>query len=324
MIAAAIPFCKQIGVTLVGMVSLVARTCLALAIVSTACGRVPLSPADAAAGSVPVGGAPDSGQIGGAGNDAGLAGGDGRADQEHLDGATRANILAPLAATDTMIDQAAGAALFELAKGIGYARGYAMCTCLADPPLPAEGLDSCSRAEAGLYALFQPMQARCIFDLSRELPGFDDYLRCRTKQFRESGRDYAECAMGTDTRTDGSRLLPCGASDSVQELLLGHGCEAAFYCTDGTFTQKGRCDFTLDCSDGADERGCGHFVCGDKLIDPGGACDTRYCPVAPPFCLPNDPSHILCGDGTETHILNLCNGSNDCVNGRDEDSTYCP
>jgi len=305
------------------MVSLVARTCLALAIVSTACGRLPLSPTDAAAGSGHVGGAPDRGQIGGAGSDAGLAGGDGRADQEHVDGATRANILAPLATTDTMIDQAAGAALFELAKGIGYARGYAMCTCLADPPLPAESLDSCSREETGFPAFRDPMQARCIFDRSRELPGFDEYLRCRTKALRESGRDYAECAMGTKTVPDAPGLLACTAPDSVQGLLAGNGCEAAFYCADGTFVRQGRCDFNLDCSNSDDERGCGHFICGDKLIDPYLACSPQYCPVTftPPLCLSNNPLLFLCGDGTDTNIGHVCDGVANCASGRDE--AYC-
>ena len=53
------------------------------------------------------------------------------------------------------------------------------------------------------------MQARCIFDRSREVPGFDEYLRCRTKQIRESARDYAECAMGTNTVPDAPGLLLC-------------------------------------------------------------------------------------------------------------------
>jgi len=202
------------------MVALVARACLALAIVSVACARKPLSPTDGSSGGGggQIGGAPDSGPIGGAGNDAGGAGGgdgpaglgndaggtwgDARADQEHLDGATRASILAPLAATDTTIDQATGAALFDLAMGIGYAHGYAMCTCMIENLLPADALDGCARAETAFTALFEPMQARCIFDRSRELPGFDEYLRCRAKLVREVGRDYAECAMGKNTRPD--------------------------------------------------------------------------------------------------------------------------
>ena len=159
------------------------------------------------------------------------------------------------------------------------------------------------------------MQARCIFDWSRELPGFDEFLRCRTKALRESGRDYAECAMGKNTVPEAPGLLACTAPDSVQGLLAGSGCEAAFDCADGTFARQGRCDFKLDCSNGDDERGCGHFICGDKLIDPGLACGGQSCPVTftPPLCPPDNPLLFLCGDGADTHILNLCNGVKDCA-----------
>ena len=312
--------------------------CLVLAIASGACARKPLSPTDGTGGSGHAGGGPDSGPIGGAGNDAGGAGGgdgpadpandaggawrDARADQEHLDGATRASILAPLAATDTTIDQATGAELFKLALGIGYAYGYAMCTCLLDIALSAEAIDGCARAEAVFTALLHPMQARCILDRSREVPGFDEYLRCRTKLVRDVAPGYVECAMGTSTIPP-PIPGPCDASDSVKSLLGGAGCEAAFYCADGRFTQKGRCDFTFDCSDRADERGCGHFICGEKLIDPELACIPEYCPdtFTLPLCLPNNPLLFLCGDGTGTPIANLCNGVKNCLDGRDE--AYC-
>ena len=320
------------------MVSLAARLCLALAIVAVACQRKPLTSAEGAGGSGHVGGAPDSGQIGGAGNDAGGAagvdgpagptndaggaGGDGRADQEHPDGATRESILAPLATTDTTIDQATGAELFNLAKAIGYARGYALCTCLVGFQLSAEDIDGCSQEEAGFRALFPPAQGRCIFDLSREVPGFDEYVRCLAKLIRESARDYVECARGTGTVPAPIPVF-CDASETVRSLLAGAGCERAFACADGTLTIKGRCDFIPDCSNSDDERGCGHFICGDKLVDPERACIPQHCPVTftPPLCLPNNPLLFLCGDGTATPTGDVCDGVTNCADGRDE--SYC-
>ena len=107
--------------------------------------------------------------------------------------------------------------------------------------------------------------------------------------------------------------------------LLSQGvCDRAFLCADGTFSIGGRCDFKLDCPDGGDERGCGHLMCGDKLIDPFSACDAASCPATtftPPLCAPDNPTQFLCGDGTSTSILNVCNGASNCANGRDEQ--YC-
>jgi hypothetical protein len=93
-----------------------------------------------------------------------------------------------------------------------------------------------------------------------------------------------------------------------------------FRCTDGTFIVHGRCDYVADCLDLSDERGCGHFICGDALINGGAACDPTVCSAtfAPSICVPGSAVRFLCGDGTETRTVNVCNGVNDCANGRDE------
>ena len=54
------------------------------------------------------------------------------------------HIVASLATTDMVIDATTGADLFALTRAIGFAEGYAQCTCLA-PQLPDSALDSCAR-----------------------------------------------------------------------------------------------------------------------------------------------------------------------------------
>jgi hypothetical protein len=232
-----------------------------------------------------------------------------------------AGILGSLAITDATIDQATGADLFDLARQIGYAQGYAVCTCSAPDgvALTQEWFDSCAPAESGFRALIPPMEARCIYDLSRNVPGFDDYLRCRIKAVRLYGQYAASCVPGMSLIPP-PPLPTCTAPDSTQNLLFGLTCEAAFYCADGTFAMTGHCDYKLDCADGADERGCGHLVCGGELIDPSVACDPNdECTAfTPSICVPGDPLGFACGDGTTTDIHLVCDGTNDCANGRDE------
>ena len=270
------------------------------------------------AGSAGAGGASASGVGGAIGGDVdgGSAGGG---------GFMPTGVLAPLATTDAALDQATGAQLFDLARNISYAQGWAECACLIpnSQTLSPDTLDTCARAEGGFRALFDPNESRCILDETRSVSGFDDYLRCRTKGLREVGQDYAECAMGINTRP-GPGPNTCTASPTAQNLLAGVGCERAFYCADGTVAMTGRCDYVVDCADGADEHGCGELVCGDELIDPGQACDPTVCPPSafvPPLCAPGDPTRLQCGDGTDTSVLDACNGVFDCVNGRDE--AYC-
>jgi len=295
-----------------------ARACLAIAIVAGACnGRKPLPGEGMVAGGGAggsVGGSPIGGVTGNGGVDAGGAAGGGDPD--------RARTLAPLATDDATIDQASGAALFDLARAIGYAEGYAQCSCFI-PTSSVEELDGCSIEESGFRALFQPMPARCILQLSRNLPGFDEYVRCRIKMIRTYGKAWAECAMGKDTRPD-INVLACTASDDVMALLTGSTCWNAFFCADGTFAMHGRCDFVADCPDLADERGCGHFICGDKLIDPASACDLRVCSATftPPLCDPHKPEQVLCGDGSAIYAGALCNGTKECPDGRDEEMCF--
>lgn len=304
---------------MIGIVKSSWLACLAIAIASGACqGRKPLPeegtvPSGGAGGS--AGGSPIGGVAGNGGADAGGAAGG--------EDPSRARTLAPLATDDATIDQASGAALFDLARAIGYAEGYAQCSCFI-PTSPVEELDGCSIEESGFRALFPPMQARCILQVSRDVPGFDEYLRCRIKRIRTYGKVWAECAMGKDTRPDFNSVPACTASEDVQVLLVGGTCSSAFYCADGTFAMHGRCDFVEDCPDLADERGCGHFICGDKLIDPGEACDSTVCSATftPPLCVPGMPEPVLCGDGNVTTVFALCNDTKECPNGRDEELCF--
>jgi hypothetical protein len=325
-------------------VTFVARAAVAVVILAGACAKRSLS-TDSAAGIAGLGGSA-GGPIGDAAGQGGQApagaGGDGQGGQAPTgtagagqggvggpdaggpDGAAGrsipAGILASLAITDATIDEASGADLFDLARQIGYARGYAVCVCTPGAPAwTPDGLDQCALAETTFNALLPPMEARCILDRSRSIPGFDDYLRCRIKVVRASGQYEASCVTGMN-------LIPpppvpaCTAPDSTQNLLYGNTCQAAFYCADGTFAMTGRCDYKLDCADGADERGCGFILCGDKVVDPTDACTATVCSASftPPICVPGDPSGFDCGDGTKTSSLLACDGTNDCANGRDE------
>src|SRR4051794_8220461 len=130
---------------------------LTLAIVSSACDRRMLSATDERGGSGRIGGAPGGSQSSGAGGagQGSAAGAPGGA-VGGVDQSTRARSLAPLATTDLTIDQASGAALFDLARDVGYAHGYAECTCVIPKSqmVSAEALDQCARAETLVGALF--------------------------------------------------------------------------------------------------------------------------------------------------------------------------
>ena len=264
---------------------------------------------------------------GGGGGRAGtaLGGADGSAD------GSADRPLGPLAIDDETIDQAAGAALLDLARKVSLARGYAICDCLLpnlpNPPvLSADALEGCAEAESAVVSLFDPTQARCILEQSQAVPGFDAYLRCRTKGARDLGRAYASCPDGgmlslTDA---GVYCDPTTAPQGAIDLISGQLCKRSFYCADGTFTMTGRCDQKLDCPDGADERGCREFVCGDVLVSAALECDPENCPptLPHPFCVASDPSRFLCDDGTEVDISLVCDGNPDCANGRDEQYCY--
>jgi len=238
--------------------------------------------------------------------------------------ADAASILAALDTSDDTIDQATGADLLNLAAAIGFARGYAICTCVP-PGFQGEALEQCAVGESLFSALYDPVRARCILEESRDVPGFDAYLQCYTKLARDVGRGYANCMdamIGPDPYGDPTTCLQDSSAPPGFGLLFD-GCQSAFSCSDGTFTSSGRCDLKVDCSDGADEHGCGDFICGDVLVDAGDVCSPGVCSldVTPPICN-GDSNYFQCGDGTQVYVYDVCNGTQDCANGRDEEYCY--
>ena len=281
-----------------------AAACFVLAIIASACGGKSTQPADpgASAGSAATSGTASV---------AGASGADG--------GAAREGILAPLATDDATIDTQSGAELLQLAMKIGYAGGYAQCTCL--PKSPLADLDGCARAESQFQLLFEPAVARCVLEEAREVPEFDELLRCKAKSIRSLGRHYAECPEGTDTKGRGSEAAyDCTAADTTWQLASGSPCRDAFSCEDGTFLHTGHCDLHRDCPDSSDERGCADFACVDQLLSPLEACSCAI-DFSPPLCTEGDPLNVQCGDGTQVFAGKLCDQVEDCATGRDEQ--YC-
>lgn len=223
---------------------------------------------------------------------------------------------------DATIDQATGADLLELMREIGLARGYAVCNC-APSAIPSDALEACAEGESRGQRLFDPAQARCILEQSRAVPGFDTYVQCMAKQTRDNGRGYLPCTNGTfdPAVVPNPTTCPVPPSDDVSDLLPGNRCTAAFTCSDGTATWTGHCDQKLDCPDGADERGCSDFICGDTLVYRDYVCDCSAT-FTPPICSPTREQRFLCGDGTDVSVASVCDGTADCANGRDEQYCY--
>lgn len=234
----------------------------------------------------------------------------------------RAGILAPLDTDDATLAAASGAELLTLAMEIGYARGWAMCTCIAPQPLPEEALPGCAEAETSYEWLYQqPGRAQCLLEKARSVPGFDERLRCRARLLRADGNVYAACADGQLTRS--TYVGPdCAENEAADAIIGGRDCSRAFLCADGARFDEGQCDLKLDCEDGADERGCGAVKCGDTLVDRYDACDPEKCAAFdPPLCELHD-LRLFCGDGQEFSVGALCDGEKNCATGRDEQYCY--
>jgi len=232
-------------------------------------------------------------------------------------------ILAPLAIDDATIDAASGEELFEIARSVGLARGCAVCACVLTGR-PCDELVPCAEEESGLRDLFEETTGRCIFELSREIAGFDEFLRCRLKKVRDVGLSDLGCDP---------ELPPppreCPPPPGAEELLVGGRCARAYYCADDTFTLDGHCDARPDCSDWGDERGCSEFgsrdtfVCGEEMWAADQVCVSSECAQTtdPPLCDPSRPDRFLCGDGTDVFFLSVCDVTIDCATGADEN--YC-
>lgn len=279
---------------------------------STASSGAPAASGSSAAGVPNSGSAAVGGTTGAAGepSDAAGRGGEGAA------------ILAPLDTSDATLDATSGAELLKLALQIGYARGWAMCTCLSGHPLSAESLQGCAEEESTYRWLYQqPGPSECLLDKAKSVPGFEERLRCRTRSLRAEAKVYAACAQGTETRPLGVSF-DCGQNERADMMIGGSECYNAFLCGDGARFDTGHCDLKVDCEDGADERGCSNVLCGDKLVDRFNACNPEYCDVFdPPLCEVEPLLRVFCGDGQHVSFDQLCDGKDDCATGRDEQ--YC-
>ncbi|HEY3495856.1 MAG TPA: LDL receptor domain-containing protein, partial [Polyangiaceae bacterium] len=265
---------------------------------------------------------------GGTESDAGGAAGEGASGG----GSVPVEVMDALAIDDPTIDAASGEALLELARRIGFARGYLLCSCSwPGSPLPPEDLDACAIEEAGPGRLLaDPMKARCIAELSRAVPGFDEYLRCWLKNLREQARSYLTADSCLPMATFGSpSTYVCPLPDpQVSDLLNGLACERAFECEDGRFFPSARCDLRPDCDDWEDERNCAEFggsnvlLCDNELLFATSVCSgASRCGLAadPPFCTTELTSRFLCGDGTDISVTTVCDNTENCASGRDEE-----
>lgn len=286
------------------------------------------SPAGGAGTTSTGGGGSDGGTsaIGGSGGETPSAGDAG----ESAGGADSTDeILAALDTDDATIDAASGAALLELARDIGFARGYAVCTCLLPdgaPPIEGDSLRTCAIVESGFAEnLFDEAKARCVADRSQAIAEFDAYLRCNLKNLRDVARVQAQCFLDTPPVTF---MYMCEYSAEADDLLRSGSCDNAFFCDDGRFTETGRCDKRVDCTDWEDERNCADLFGVDlllwdnEILYPAYACGTESrCGLVadPPFCSPDTKELFLCGDGTDIPTQLVCDRTADCANGRDEE-----
>jgi hypothetical protein len=232
------------------------------------------------------------------------------------------------------IENASGDQLLDLAGVIGDARGYAMCDCYSTKnpgEFTQEGLEACAEAETGLLTLSgQESEQRCVRDLSRELPGFDDFLRCQLQVLRLQAIEYLECSdgpfgIGTDS-------LPCQDEDPMgADALLTISCRGAFYCDDGVLQKNVRCDGYGNCPSLDDERDCrsvsiaNYVRCGDSLELVRGIdlCIDSSCAEAQEAGFCGDGASLssgsfLCSDGSWLDPVRICDGASDCASGEDE------
>jgi hypothetical protein len=234
----------------------------------------------------------------------------------------RAEALEPLGTDDATLDQASGAELLELAIDIGYAHGYALCTCRPALLFPDSELGRCAEAESGFDRFMDPARARCLLESSSSVPDFDEQLRCRARVLRARGRNMALCPDDAPPGMGPEPVPTCEETIELDELLNGGQCLNAFICDDDTLLEDARCDRELECPDGEDERGCGNIICGDVLLDSFDACDSVPCQaIDAPLCTLEGGARLFCGDGEDRPLDELCDGAEDCATGRDE--RYC-
>jgi hypothetical protein len=273
------------------------------------------------------GGMSGSGAMAGVGVTAG-SGGDRASPELPAESTREREILAPLATSDGAIDGANGDELFELARAIGLANGYALCRCGLSPSMPPADIEDVLRTCASVAAvgfLLDPDESRCLEDGAADVPGFFDHLRCWSKSTRDHAFHWARRC--TEPEFEVPPAFPCEPSPEVDEFK--NACRLTIYCADDTPIQGFRCDQRFDCSDQSDEHGCfesgGYdwFWCDPELVYPPDLCRAGTCGLEkePPVCDPMQPDSYLCDDRSVVSSNVVCDRNFDCPDNSDE--RYC-
>jgi hypothetical protein len=169
-----------------------------------------------------------------------------------------------------------------------------------------------------------------------DVPGFEDYVRCLTKWYRDDGSAIERaCTHLRDWEPLSER---CERSKEVEKLISR--CWWAHDCANGEHAEGDRCNLLFECLDESDELGCfdvkgrdwlwcdgklmsPDFVCRGPGCDHGGTCTGEGCglKMTPPVCDPAVPDRYLCNDGGAVSAEVVCDRVFDCADGTDE--RYC-
>lgn len=165
-------------------------------------------------------------------------------------------LLAPLGTDDATIDATSGTDLMALGRSVGLAKAYVLCRCGLSPEKTPEDpgrIELCAAAETDVSVLGRPGTPRvCLEEGMEDVPGFEDYVRCLTKWYRDDGSAIQRACTHLSDREP----LPvrCEVSKEV-EAFIGR-CWRAHDCANGEHADGDRCNQLFECLDQSDELGC--------------------------------------------------------------------
>jgi hypothetical protein len=182
--------------------------------------------------------------------------------------------------------------------------------------------DGCGFGESAAWMVATDGRARCITEGMAEVPGFEDYLRCRARFARTAALgEIGSCWQDMEFPT----LIDCTWPPGGEELA--GECINAEICRDGSLGGA-RCNRTVECGDFSDEIDCYEDVgrdsvlCGSELFNPATMCfpSASGCTrtTEPPLCDPASEYGFLCEDGSVVGTDVVCDRVKDCPDGRDE------
>jgi hypothetical protein len=130
-------------------------------------------------------------------------------------------LLAPLGTDDATIDATSGTELMALGRSVGVAKAYVLCRCGLSPEKTPEDpgrVELCAAAETDVSVLGRPGTPRvCLEEGLGDVPGFEDYVRCMTKQYRDDGNAIQRaCTNLRDYEPPSAR---CEPSKEVEMLI---------------------------------------------------------------------------------------------------------